>query len=93
MQDYGAFPGAVVTVPPPVNTINNKGEMVGLAISMTGAETALIWQGKVPMALNNFIPANSGWYLQCAQGINDEGEITGFGLINGEVHAFLATPR
>jgi probable HAF family extracellular repeat protein len=91
MQDYGAFPGAFVTVPPPVNTINNRGQMVGLAISPTG-ETALIWQGKVPVALNTLIPKNSGWYLQCAQGINDAGAITGFGLINGEVHAFLATP-
>ena len=94
MQDYGAFPGAAVTVPPVVNTINNKGEIVGLAINgTTGAETALIWQGKVPVDLNTLIPADSGWYLQCAQGINDAGEISGFGLINGEVHAFLARPR
>jgi hypothetical protein len=82
-----------VTVPPVVNVINNRGEIVGVAISGTGAETALIWQGRVPMALNNFIPADSGWYLQCAQGINDAGEISGFGLINGQVHAFLLTPR
>jgi probable HAF family extracellular repeat protein len=93
MQDYGAYGGAIVTVPPLVNTINNRGQIVGLAISMTGVETALIWQGKTPVALNTLIPKNSGWYLQCAQGINDAGEISGFGLINGEVHAFLATPR
>jgi probable HAF family extracellular repeat protein len=93
MQDYGAYPGAVVTVPPVVNTINNRGEIVGLAIDGTGAETALVWQGKVPVALNTLIPKDSGWYLQCAQGINDAGQISGFGLINGEVHAFVATPR
>jgi hypothetical protein len=39
------------------------------------------------------IPEDSGWYLVCAQGVNDAGEITGFGMINGEVHAYLATPR
>ena len=94
MQDYGAFPGVNATVPPVVNTINNKGEIVGVAIDFsTGAETALIWQGKAPVDLNTLIPPDSGWYLQCAQGINDAGEISGFGLINGEVHAFLATPR
>ena len=94
MQVYGAFPGAAVTVPPVVNVINNKGVIVGVAINgTTGAETALIWQGKTPVDLNTLIPADSGWYLQCAQGINDAGEISGFGLINGEVHAFLAKPR
>ena len=53
---------------------------------------ALLWEDKVLMDLNTLIPADSGWYLQAANSINDEGEITGFGLINGNVHAFLATP-
>jgi hypothetical protein len=30
--------------------------------------------------------------LQAANSINNAGEITGQGLINGNVHAFLATP-
>jgi hypothetical protein len=47
----------------------------------------------VPMDLNDFIPAGSPWYLQNASSINDAGEIVGWGTINGEVHAFLATPR
>jgi hypothetical protein len=30
--------------------------------------------------------------LESAAGINDSGQIAGQGVINGEVHAFLATP-
>jgi probable HAF family extracellular repeat protein len=93
MQDFGAFPGAIVTVPPCCNTINDKGEMVGFSIDGTTFNSrALIWRDKVPMDLNTFIPKGSPWYLQAAQSINEAGEIVGQGLINGAVHAFLATP-
>jgi hypothetical protein len=44
------------------------------------------------MDLNHFIPAGSPWYLQAALSINAAGEIAGYGLIHGNVHAFLATP-
>jgi probable HAF family extracellular repeat protein len=94
MQDLGAFPGAVLTVAPCCHTINNRGAVVGFSIDgTTFGSRALIWQGKVPMDLNGFIPAGSPWYLQNASSINDAGEIVGWGTINGEVHAFLATPR
>ncbi len=42
--------------------------------------------------LNNLISANSGWTLEVANGINDSGEICGYGLIGGNTHAFLLTP-
>jgi len=53
-----------------------------MAYSLTPASTDL----------NDLIPAGSPWYLQNVGSINDAGEIVGFGLLNGEVHAFLATP-
>jgi len=99
MQDLGIFPGAIFTGPPITNTINNKGEIVGVAIFATSTlscplyECAVVRQGNVWVDLNTLIPADSGWYLVCAQGVNDAGEITGFGVINGEVHAYLAIPR
>lgn len=94
MQDYGAFPGAIATVTPCCRTINDQGEMVGFAIDGTTFNSrAIIWQGKVPVDLNTLIPKNSGWYLQAADSINNAGEIVGYGSINGETHAFLATPR
>src|SRR5262249_24610222 len=47
MQDYGTIPGAIVTVTPCCNTINNRGEMVGFSIDgTTFASHAVIWQGK-----------------------------------------------
>jgi hypothetical protein len=42
--------------------------------------------------LNTPILSDSGQDLQAVAWINDAGQITGFGLINNEIHAFLATP-
>jgi len=93
MQDLGAFPGAVLTVAPCCKTINDSGEVVGWAMDAMGNFTALVWQNKVPVDMNTLIAPGSPWYLQNACSLNDAGEIAGQGLINGEVHAFLATPR
>jgi probable HAF family extracellular repeat protein len=92
MQDYGAFPGAFLTVPPCCNTLNDRGEMAGFAIDPNGNSRALVWVNKVPVDLNTLIPQNSGWYLQAAESVNDDGQIAGYGLIDGNVHAFLAMP-
>jgi probable HAF family extracellular repeat protein len=94
MLDLGAFPGAIATVAPCCNTINDRGTVVGFAIDGTDfSSRALIWVDKKMMDLNTLITANSGWYLQGALSINDAGEITGYGTIGGEVHAFLARPK
>jgi len=42
--------------------------------------------------LNNLIPANVGWVLQEATGINDLGQVSGYGTIGGQTHGFLLTP-
>ena len=42
--------------------------------------------------LNALIPAGSGWQLQFATGINDKGQIVGFGQIPGTMHGFLLNP-
>jgi hypothetical protein len=41
--------------------------------------------------LNDLIPGGSGWDLNSAAAINDNGQITGCGLLNGQQHAFLLT--
>ena len=92
MQDLGAFPGAFVTTAACCKSINDRGEVVGFAIDPSGFR-ALIWQNNVPVDLNTLIPTGSGWYLESTCSINNAGEIAGQGLINGEVHAFLLTPR
>jgi len=42
--------------------------------------------------LNDLVAPGSGMVIGCAFGINNAGQITGEGLINGEFHAYLLTP-
>ena len=42
--------------------------------------------------LNNYLLNGAGWTLQYAEAINNAGQITGYGTINGQTHAFLLTP-
>lgn len=68
--------------------INNRRQVIGWSGFL-----AFIWSPEKGMQnLNDLIPANSGWQLQLPTGINDAGQITGQGLINGQMHAFLLTP-
>jgi probable HAF family extracellular repeat protein len=92
IHDLGAFPGAVATIAPCCNTINDRREVVGFSIDASGNFRAFVWKDNVYMDLNRLIPKGSPWYLQAAQSLNDAGEITGYGMIHGETHAFLATP-
>jgi probable HAF family extracellular repeat protein len=94
MQDLGLPANDFVSVAGCCHTINNRGQVVGFSFpGAFGGGRALIWEDNVPIDLNTLIPAGSPWYLQAATSINDAGEIVGWGTINGEVHAFLATPR
>ena len=72
--------------------INAAGQVVGWSSSDSG-ERAFIIDATGPMRdLNDLIPADSGWTLNEAQAINDGGQIAGFGVLGGQVHAFLLTP-
>jgi len=42
--------------------------------------------------LNDRIPSDSGWVLVDARDINNEGQIVGNGVHNGQRRAFLLTP-
>jgi len=73
--------------------INSKGTVVGRSRLADGKFRAFIWdQTHGVRNLNDLITPNTGWTLIRATQINDTGNITGFGLINGEQHAFLLTP-
>jgi probable HAF family extracellular repeat protein len=71
------------------NDINNSGEVVGSAYTASGAYHAYEWQSGVMTDLNTLIPANSGWVLTNAYGVNDNGQIVGQGVFNGQATAFL----
>ena len=78
--------------------INNSGLVVGRSFIIGGGDDrdaidsrAVIWEDELIIDLNTWLPINSGWFLISAMGINDHGDIVGYGEINGEIHAFLLT--
>jgi probable HAF family extracellular repeat protein len=85
IQDLETLPGSSISA---ANGINNNGQVVG------ESGDAFIWSQAAGMQdLNRLIPADSGWTLTWAFAINDKGQITGQGEINGETHAYLLSPE
>jgi probable HAF family extracellular repeat protein len=77
--------------------INNHGEVVGASIAgpdpLNGSPRAALWRNGQKFDLNSLaLPTSPLFYLLTAFGINDAGQIVGFGVTNGELHGFLATP-
>lgn len=67
-------------------------EVVGLSLIDNGPYHAFIWQNGTMADLNNEIGPNSGWVLTEADGVNDKGQITGYGTCNGVQCGYLLTP-
>ena len=74
------------------NDINNLGQVVGYSRIADDINRPFLYEGGTRQNLNSLIPANSGWALESANAINDLGQIVGTGTIDGQTHAFLATP-
>jgi probable HAF family extracellular repeat protein len=73
--------------------ISNTGQVVGTSNLIDGTPHAFSWTSRGGMVdLNTLVPLNSGWVLFEADGVNDKGQITGYGLHNGVVHAFRLGP-
>ena len=71
-------------------SLNNRGEVVGAAQKSDGSYFAYVWSKTEGLRdLNELIPNNEGWYLAEATGINDKGQITGYGYINGKTRSFI----
>ncbi len=73
--------------------INNNGIVVGhwLAGSQLSGR-AMVWIDNCVYDLNNLIPKGSGWVLEDARDINDNGVIVGLGKHYGISRGFLLTP-
>jgi uncharacterized membrane protein len=72
--------------------ISNTGTIVGVASDQLDSY-AVIWDQDLNLVdLQTLIPADSGWKLRGATGINSSGNIVGFGIYNGAERAFLLTP-
>ena len=85
-------PGFPIAINPCCKTINERREIVGFMLDADFNSHAFLWKDGVMVDLNDLIAKDSPWMLQSAAGINASGQIAGQGLINGGVHAFLATP-
>jgi probable HAF family extracellular repeat protein len=75
--------------------LNNCGQIVGFSgVDYSDGSTAhaLLWENGTMINLQDQIPGDSGWVLRQALGINDQGQIAGFGQFNGKMRAFLLTP-
>lgn len=82
------------------NYINNNGAIVGWnnkAYSrwngISANSRAVLWQNDNVCDLNSLIPPSSGWTLNDAQGINNNGWIVGSGTYRGHCHIYLLTPK
>jgi probable HAF family extracellular repeat protein len=76
--------------------INKTGVIVG-QMQVPGGQFvtyhAMIITNGAMKDLNKLIPAGSGWVLGTASGINDAGQIVGYGTLNNQQRAFLLTPQ
>lgn len=99
---YDAFlynPGkGITTIDAPgayddANGINDKGQLVGESyIEGIDARHAFLYSGGIVQDLNNLISPNSGWTLETAIDLSNNGQIIGNGTLSGETHGFLLTP-
>jgi probable HAF family extracellular repeat protein len=90
MQDLGTLPGDFSSG---ANSINSRGQAVGLSCDMNDNCRAFLWQNGVMRDLNTLVGAGSPMFVFLAYDINSRGQIAGWGLTStGDVHAFLATP-
>lgn len=64
--------------------VNSSGQIVGFSGYM-----AFLYSNGALIDLNSLLPANSGWILTDATGINDLGQIVGTGLHDGNAASYL----
>jgi probable HAF family extracellular repeat protein len=77
-------------------SISDKGQIVGTAYDSDFADShAFMWpnSNSPGIDLNTLIPSDSGWELEIARSVNNQGQITGTGFLNGINHAYVLIPR
>ena len=93
MTDLGAHPSHTNYIHSEAKDINNAGEIVGYTArffsSPTSGGAAMLWRNGEAIDLNTLVPPGSGWVLQSAEGINEHGDIVGYGSFKGQTRAFL----
>jgi len=83
------------TLPDAANTyvmgVNDTGTVVGSTQEIFTYNHATAWVNGTAIDLNTLLPANSGWYLEFASGINASGQIVGTATYNGAQTNFEMT--
>ncbi len=78
--------------PGQVYGLNNDGQIVG-QVNFGEGHKAFLWDRGTAHDLNDLIDPEAGWDLIRATDINENGEIVGFGILDGQTRAFLLKPQ
>jgi len=89
LDPHGRFVDSIAT------GINGAGEVVGtVTIDAKGHKKAVRFDGQGAVQLEGEVRHLGGWSLEQANGVNDRGEIVGFGRApDGRPHGFLLRPE
>ena len=71
--------------------INDLSQIVGITSTPNGQHAFLYDEG-VPGRPDAVVPKGRGWELTWAFDINNQSQIVGYGLLNGQFRSFLLTP-
>jgi probable HAF family extracellular repeat protein len=89
MTDLGTLGGTGANA----YAVNDAGEVVGSSyLEGDKAFHAFLSSGGRLFDLNRALPRRSGWVLDAANGIDDVGQIVGWGTFHGRQHAFQLSP-
>jgi probable HAF family extracellular repeat protein len=69
--------------------VNDLGQVVGFSTDGNMQVRAFLWENGTMTDLNTLLPANSGWDLTTAHFINDNRQVVGEGLYQGQSAWFL----
>ncbi len=70
-------------------SINDKGQIVGSSLAADNTQRAFITGKDGLIDLNTLINPLSGWTLLEANAINNNGQIVGYGIFNGQGRGFI----
>lgn len=91
LLDLGDLPGGIDYSL--ARDINNHGQIVG--VGAKNELRAVAWKDPTNLVdLNDVLDpiSGAGWKLTYASGVNDAGQIVGYGTLNGTMRGFLLTP-
>ncbi len=71
--------------------VNTAGDVVGWSTTATNEMHAFLWHNGTMTDLNDLLPSGSGWVLNAAYALNNNGVIVGDGMFNDAPRAFRLT--